>query len=197
MPVHHGLVAVSSTHLHLIRSPPPWFPPLHLCLAAKCDTQPLSPFITPSTLCSWIPFSVSSIWGCRLTESCDTRNRFWMAHQEPSTHWRIGNTFLTVFQGKRSHLLLYSHSKHCLTGHPQQPALLQSFWSVFKAVRPKMCPPLTADGVHLPYHLGCHFFSTMLLEWAVVFRGSVVFVEVIFLIFSRLLLPCIIYSASQ
>lgn len=90
-------------------------PPSLPCRQTWC-TAIAPPFITPSTLCSRIPFSVSSIWGCRLTESCDTRNRFRMTHQEPSTHWRIGNTFLTLFQGKRSHLLLYTRSKRCLIG---------------------------------------------------------------------------------
>lgn len=51
--------------------PLPDFYPLRFSLAAECDTAHVPPFITPSTLCSWIPFSVSSIWGHRLTESCD------------------------------------------------------------------------------------------------------------------------------
>lgn len=51
--------------------PLPDFYPLHFSLAAESDTAHVPPFITPSTLCSWIPFSASSIWGHRLTESCD------------------------------------------------------------------------------------------------------------------------------
>lgn len=155
-----------------------------------------SPFVTPNTLCSWIPlFSLNKHLGTQIgwklwCSISNTINRLQMTQREHSTHWRIENTFLTPSRRKKKPPVCYVCLQQALPdrvlcsnlpipllwispSNPWDPCHIH----VFSA-------NLLVDGVSLTIlDVSLLLFSALSREGAVIFQGCVVLVEVILLIF--------------